>query len=131
VGHAAIPWSIAPLFVGAGWTTPKSTQHPLIIGKPGGQDVEPSGHGAGGGVKGGAGGSAGGDGTATPHDTVTASTDASPAQLDPRVYSKRKPAAWTLVVALNHAFPWSPLRVHPATPELLTNDSVPIEEPYM
>jgi hypothetical protein len=53
VGHAAIPWSIAPLFeFCAGWTTPKSTQHPLIIGKPGGQDVEPSGHGAGGGENG-------------------------------------------------------------------------------
>jgi hypothetical protein len=100
-------------------------------GGHGGRGLGGGGEGDGGDGEGGEGGGAGGDGGATPHDTVTASTDASPVYDDPRTYSKRKPAAWTAVAALNQVFPWSPLRVHATTPELLTSDSVPIEEPYM
>jgi hypothetical protein len=89
------------------------------------------GEGGRGGTGGGGGGVAGGEGGAVPHITVTSSTDASPAHDGPRVYSKRKPAAWSVMCALSHALPWSPLNVHTTVPELATSDTVPIAEPYM
>jgi hypothetical protein len=55
----------------------------------------------------------------------------SPDHDDPRVYSKRKPDARTVALALSHALPWPLLRVQTTIPELLTSDSVSMLEPYM
>ena len=100
-------------------------------GGDGGVGGDGGGEGGVGGEGGGEGGENGGDGGAVPQLTATCATAASPAHPLPRLYSKANDAENTPTLTACHALPWSPLRLHTASPAALVKRSSPMLPPYM